>query len=180
MACDSIKYNLIAVDNELCDGNLGGIKEAYIALKSDVTVTETTLDGGEKAVTVAAAGTVAKPFKQYKFRKNTSTFTSTLNSDTDNMTFYWTSELSLVFKKTEAAKRMGLMSLVQNDTIAVIVDMNDNIWLLGKDEPLVASAGTHNVGTQRSDANQYEVTLTDESNEAPYTVDGWDGSLVAE
>ena len=179
--CTNIGYNLKTMSNALCDGNTGGIKNVWVALKCDVAATKGQDDANNYVATVTAADSqkTPKPFFEYAFRKNTSSFTSTLNADQDNMTSYWTTELTMQFKKTEAVKRMSLMALVQNDCVAVVEDQNGTYWFLGFDEPLVATAGTHNTGTQRSDANMYEITLSDESNEAPLTVNGWDGSLVA-
>ena len=179
--CTNIVYNLKTMSNALCDGNTGGIKNVWVALKCNVTATKTQDENQNYVATVTAAESekTPKPFYEYAFRKNTSSFTSTLNADQDNMTSYWTTELTMQFKKTEAAKRMSLMALVQNDCVAVVQDQNGVYWFLGFDEPLVATAGTHNTGTQRSDANMYEITLSDESNEAPLTVKEWDGSLVS-
>ena len=180
-SCTNIAYNLKTMSNALCDGNTGGIKNVWVALKCDVAATKGQDDANNYVATVTAANSQdkPKPFYEYAFRKNTSSFTSTLNADQDNMTSYWTTELTMQFKKTEAAKRMSLMALVQNDCVAVVEDNNGVYWFLGFDEPLVATAGTHNSGTQRSDANMYEITLSDESNEAPLTVKEWDGSLVS-
>ena len=179
--CTNITYALKTMSNALCDGNTGGIKNVWVALKCDVVATKGVDEQNNAVATVAAAdeSQKPKPFYEYAFRKNTSSFTSTLNADQDNLTSYWTTELTMNFKKTEAAKRMSLMALVQNDCVAVVEDNNGVYWFLGFDEPLVATAGTHNSGTQRSDSNSYEITLSDESNEAPLSVDGWDGSLVS-
>ena len=179
--CTNVTYALKTMSNALCDGNTGGIKNVWVALKCDVTATKDVDEQSNVVVTVAATdeSQKPKPFYEYAFRKNTSSFTSTLNADQDNLTQYWVSELTMQFKKTEAAKRMSLMALVQNDCVAVVEDNNGVYWFLGFDEPLLATSGTHNTGTQRSDANMYEITLSDESNEAPMTVKTWDGSLVS-
>lgn len=179
--CTNVTYGLKTMSNALCDGNTGGIKNVWVALKCNVVATKTQDESQNYVATVTSAEPekTPKPFFEYAFRKNTSSFVSTLNADQDNMTSYWTTELTMQFKKTEAAKRMSLMALVQNDCVAVIQDQNGTYWFLGFDEPLVATAGTHNTGTQRSDANMYEITLSDESNEAPLTVKEWDGSLVS-
>ena len=180
-SCTNIAYNLKTMSNSLCEGNVGGIKNVWVALKCDVVATKSQDTNNNFVATVEAAdeSQKPKPFYEYAFRKNTSSFVSTLNADQDNMSQYWTTELTMQFKKTEAAKRMSLMALVQNDCVAVVEDNNGTYWFLGFDEPLVATAGTHNSGTQRSDANMYEITLSDESNEAPLSVQTWDGSLVS-
>lgn len=179
--CTNITYALKTMSNALCEGNTGGIKNVWIALKCNIVATKSQDDANNYVASISAADSqkTPKPFFEYAFRKNTSSFTSTLNADQDNLTSYWVTELTMNFKKTEAAKRMSLMALVQNDCVAVVEDNNGVYWFLGFDEPLVATAGTHNSGTQRSDSNSYEITLSDESNEAPLSVNGWDGSLVS-
>lgn len=173
-SCSSI-YALKSISSELCEGNVGGIKTAYIALKSDVTITKPKT--ATSLATIALNGT--GKFYQYEFRKNTSTFTSTLNADADNATQYWTTEAVLQFKKTEAAKRSSVMALCQNDVVVVIEDNNGKYWLLGADNAVTATAGNQTMGTNRSDSNHYEITLTDESNELPYEVEKWDEEMVA-
>lgn len=171
--CTAI-YALKGISSELCKGNVGGIKTAYIALKSDVTITP---DASTSTATVTGSG----KFYQYEFRKNTSTFTSTLNADADNATQYWTTEAVLQFKKTEAAKRSSVMALCQNDVVVVIEDNNGVHWVLGADNAVTATAGNQTMGTNRSDSNHYEITLTDESNELPFEVKDWNksGDMVA-
>lgn len=177
--CEAI-YALKGISSELCEGNVGGIKTAYIALKSDVTIkpnTNTETGKPTSTATITTEGNTAK-FYQYEFRKNTSTFTSTLNADADNATQYWTTEAVLQFKKTEAAKRSSVMALCQNDVVVVIEDNNGKHWVLGADNAVTATAGNQTMGTNRSDSNHYEITLTDESNELPYEVEGWTEEMV--
>lgn len=171
MACTGAIYALKGISNEICNGNVGGIKTAYIALKSNVSITP---DPATSTATVTGSG----KFYQYDFRKNTSTFTSTLNADADNGTQYWTTEAVLQFKKTEAAKRSSVMALCQNDVVVVIEDNNGLHWLLGVDNAVNATAGNQTMGTNRSDSNHYEITLTDESNELPYEIKDWDASTM--
>jgi hypothetical protein len=166
--CEAI-YALKGISSELCEGNVGGIKTAYIALKSDVTITT-------NKTTSTATVTGSGKFYAYEFRKNTSTFTSTLNADADNATQYWTTEAVLQFKKTEAAKRSSVMALCQNDVVVVIEDNNGVHWVLGADNAVTATAGNQTMGTNRSDSNHYEITLTDESNELPFVVEDWKAS----
>lgn len=171
--CEAI-YALKGISSELCEGNVGGIKTAYIALKSDVSIKA---DKTTSTATITTEGNTAK-FYQYDFRKNTSTFTSTLNADADNATQYWTTEAVLQFKKTEAAKRSSVMALCQNDVVVVIEDNNGVHWVLGADNAVTATAGNQTMGTNRSDSNHYEITLTDESNELPFEVKDWDASTM--
>lgn len=180
MSCPASIYGLIGVSSEICDGSNGGLKNLYVALKDDVkiTITGTTGDTSVRIATIAPAESGATPFKQYQFRKNTSNFTSTLTIDQDNASQYWTTVITTAFKKMDSVKRMGLMSLVQNDTVCVCEDNNGLYWLVGADDPVYASNGTAETGTQRQDANQYTVELSAESKEAPYECPDFDPSAL--
>lgn len=80
-------------------------------------------------------------------------------------------EVSLVFMKQEARKRLEIEAMVMGETIAVVEDVNGEMWYLGKDNALTASAATAQTGTAAGDLNGYNVTLMDESRELPYPLD---------
>ena len=180
MACNDITYALTQIDAALCEGNAGGLKELYIGTRDVIAETkESVMDVNGvqgKAISLVAPSPSegSGKFVEYGFRKGAASFTSTLNTDVDNATSYWTTELTVQFKRTEAVKRQAIMALVQNDVYVVAVDNNGIAWLLGKDNAVVANSGSHQTGTQRADANQYEIVLTDESNEAPFPISNWD------
>lgn len=95
--------------------------------------------------------------------------TSTLQTG-DAASSYFQTELSMVFLKQDSAKRIEMMALANADVFAIVKDKNGKLWFLGKDEPLSMSAATATTGQARSDANEYTLTLIDESNELPYEV----------
>ena len=55
--------------------------------------------------------------------------------------------------------------------VVIVKDSNNKYWYLGKDNYVECSAGTATTGTATSDANHYELTLSDTSSELPYEVD---------
>jgi hypothetical protein len=71
----------------------------------------------------------------------------------------------------ETAKRVEITALAQNELVLIIKDANGKYWLLGKDEPVMATAGEGVSGTARSDRNGYSITLQDTSLEMPYEVE---------
>ena len=95
--------------------------------------------------------------------------TSTLQTG-DAASSYFQTELSMVFLKQDSAKRIEMMALANADVFAIVKDKNGKLWFLGKDEPLSMSAATASTGQARSDANEYTLTLLDESNELPFEV----------
>ena len=50
-------------------------------------------------------------------------------------------------------------------------DNNGKVWFLGKDAPVKATAGGGETGAAKSDANRYNIELTDESLDYPYELD---------
>ena len=96
--------------------------------------------------------------------------TSTLNNSTDGAS-YVTTELSMVFSKMEAQKRIAIQALAIGECMAVVEDSNGDMWFLGADAPLTATAGGGETGTAKSDANRYTITLTDESLGFPFSLD---------
>lgn len=142
-----------------CCANQGGIREAYIG---------NYIDG---AFTVAS-GTVtgissAASFYHYTFKKDTGSFTSTLNVDNANGVNYVSTEINFVFSRMETLKRIEMAALALGDLIVVVKDANGKFWAFGVEEPVNASAGSAETGVARGDANQYTITLLDNASSFP-------------
>ena len=164
MACNS--YTLSGLNNICKESSFGGIKEVLIALYDDVA--STSVDESSHLLTPTMV--TEKKFKQYKLLKSTGSLTSTLNTS-ETASSYFTNEVSLQFMKMETSKRLEIMALMMSACAVIVKDSNDKYWYLGKDNYVEASAGTATTGTASSDANHYELTLTDTSTELPYEVD---------
>lgn len=165
MACNTIRE----FTYDACSPNIGGIKNIWLAnyVENAATITgdddklvEGTVSGFAEGVT----------WTKYPMRKNTCSMTSTLNNSTDGAS-YVTTELAMVFSKMEAQKRIAIQALAIGECMAVVEDSNGEMWFLGADAPLTATAGTGETGTAKGDANRYNLTLTDESLGFPYTLD---------
>lgn len=154
-----------------CETSMGGVKEIYLANWTKDTFAVATSQTSGDTVTIASGATSVDWYK-YDIRKNTANFTSTLNIDDANGVNYISTELNLVFTKMETLKRMEMAALVLGDFMAIVVDANGIAWALGKDAPMIATAGTGETGTAKSDGNKYNLTLTDESLYWPYEFSG--------
>lgn len=162
MACNQTLSGIVRD----CDPSMGGIIEALIANKEDVT--DITVSSNQvSAITMAST----KKFKKYEFRRNTGSLTSNYTIDLANGVRYVQSDLVLNFGKMDTTKRIELVALAQNDLVVIVKDANGKYWLLGYDEGVNASAADGVTGTARSDRNGYSVTLQDTSHEMPYEVD---------
>lgn len=133
-----------------CEGSLGGIKTVWIALFQDNIYTMS----GETVSDLASGAT----WYRYDFKPETSNFTSTLNK-TDAGGSYVTTEISLVFSRMDAAKRVEMNALAIDDLAVIVADNNGKYHAFGRWLPVVSSAGTGETGTAYGDSNQYTVTL---------------------
>jgi hypothetical protein len=70
----------------------------------------------------------------------------------------------------EATKRAEIQALLQGEVQVIAVDNNGESWFLGYDTPVVA-IGSQNAqsGAAKTEANQYSITLQDESALLPYS-----------
>ena len=96
--------------------------------------------------------------------------TSTLNVDPANGVNYVSTDLVLVFNRMETLKRIEVAALALGDLAVIVKDSNGLYWYLGKDEPVVSTAGSGETGTARGDGNKYSVTLQDTSATYPYEI----------
>jgi hypothetical protein len=157
-----------------CAPSMGGIKRAWVANYDDVAaITETT--GKVSGLTMETG----KTFKEFAFRKGSSSFTSTLNVDAANGVSYVSTEINLVFSKMESQKRVEMAALAVGELAVIVEDMNGTLWYFGKDEAVVASAGDGQTGVARTDRNGYSITLLDNSASFPLeaTSDALDDAL---
>lgn len=163
MACNS--YTLTGLNNICKENSFGGIKEVLIAQFDDVASTEVQEETNTLKVTMVGD----KKFKQYKLLKSTGGLTSTLNTS-ETSTSYFVNEVTLQFMKMETSKRIEMMALMMSACAVIVKDANNKYWYLGKDNYVECTAGSATTGTASSDANHYELTLSDTSSELPYEV----------
>lgn len=145
-----------------CEPCQGGIREAWIANYQDGIFTES---GGQ--ITAINSGVT---FYHYVFKKDTGSFTSTLNVDNANGVNYVSTEINLVFSRMETLKRAEIAALSLGDLALVVKDANSKYWAFGFSEPVNASAGSGETGVARGDANRYSITLLDNDLSYPYEV----------
>ena len=145
-----------------CASNMGGIVEAYLANKADVTAITKTSD----KVTAITMASTAK-FKKYQFKAGTGSMSSNYQVNQENGTIFVQTDFLMVFNRMETTKRIEITALAQGELIAIVKDANGLYWLLGEYEPMVISAGDGLTGTARADRNGYSITLQDNSPEMP-------------
>lgn len=144
---------------------MGGIVEA-LAINKEYIDAVTLEEGIVSEISLSKE----EKFKAFHFARNTGSMTSTYTIDPATGVRYVTTDLVLQFNRMETAKRVEMSALAQNELVLVVKDANGKYWLLGKDEPVMATAGEGVTGTARGDRNGYSITLQDTSLEMPYEV----------
>ena len=159
MNCTSYTLSGLAAS---CKDSIGGVAKIWLADQSAVAWT---ID--DSAHTIKPDATTA--FKVYNVRKGAASMTSTLTVN-DNAGNYFTTEVTMNFLKMETSKRLEVMAMLMGQTCGIVKDNNGKYWCVGNGNPLEGSAGTAETGTATSDANQYSVTISADSAEAPYEI----------
>ena len=151
-----------------CKDAVGGIVEAYIADINDVT-TITTTSEKVTAITMVAG----KKYKTYKFRKQTGSVNSTINTDLNAGTTWYQTDVVLQFTKMETSKRVEISALATDQVSIIVKDSMGIYWLVGtKESPAELTAGTAATGTAMGDLNGYNITLSEMGATLPMEVDG--------
>ena len=158
MACNQAISGLV----QDCATSKGGVAEVYLANYDDVSAITVT-DGQVTGITMAPG----KKFKRYYFRPGTSSMTSTLNLDVAAGVNFVQTLLNMLFSRMETTKRIEMSALAVNDLRGIVKDSNGVYWLLGEEEPMIASAGDGQTGTAKTDANRYSISLEDNNTSFP-------------
>ena len=148
-----------------CQSNMGGLKKVYIApFDEGRTVTVTS----DEIATYSAGGGAAN-YKAFNFRPGAASMTSTSTIDPVSGTAMVQTQLVMNFGRMEAAKRTEIQALLQGEVQVIAIDNNGEAWFLSYDNPVVA-VGSQNAqtGAAKTEANQYSITLQDESAALPY------------
>lgn len=164
MACSN--FTLGGYTTNDCEASKGGVLEVYIInydAITDVLVDSSTAETAGKITGFTMnTGTTAPSdadWHLYQMKRNTASYTSTLTVDETAGVNYVSTDVLIRFNKLSTKARIEMTALSLAETRVVVHDANGRYWLIGKDEPVVASAGSANTGTQKSDGSYYELTL---------------------
>ena len=160
-----------------CGSNLPSIKKLYIGTFESSTFTYTyqqnsesqdVLDADGNKIIEAVSGATLKSgadkWVEFQFRKNSSSMDTEMTVN-DNGSHYYTNSATCTFAKIENSKRLALQSVASGECSMIIVDSNNQTWLVGADNPVSLTTLSGSTGTAIGDSNQYSVTLSaDEAN----------------
>ena len=157
MSCEA----LISIEKP-CSGNTGGIKNVWIGLQEDFSVT-TIVDWG------ITAWTVSDPTSVYAINRNTGNYTEETAQDLLSGSTLVTQTITLMFNRRDKAKSEAISVLGggQRYLAVVIQDANDKYWYF---ENVQLTATGEGSGTARADGSKYSVTLLAEADHLSYEV----------
>lgn len=172
MNCTSI--TLTGISGE-CRKAVGGVEVVYVAAKKDVK--EITLDDAEAKIVKIEMET-SKKFETFEFHKNTASMTTETEAPDDDYPQFNTT-LSMVFSKMETSKRVALMALALEDTVAIVKTQSGEYFYLGYNMGLLVNAMGGETGTLYSDKNQYTISLMDHAEQLPFEIAEGESFTVA-
>lgn len=166
-----------------CGSNLPSIKKLYIGTFESGTFTYTYQKNGEnqdvldadgnqiiESVSGATLNSGADKWVEFSFRKNTCSMNMEMTVN-DNQSFYFTNGCDMVFSKIENSKRLALESVAAGECTMIVIDSNNQTWLIGAENPVSLSSLTGSTGTAVGDNNQYTVTLSAQEAHMPILID---------
>lgn len=102
---------------------------------------------------------------QYDLRPNLSSMTVNINSDPANGTTFFEQTLSISMQKLSVAQTNELRLISYNRSQVFVLDMNDNVFLLGMDNGVDVSGGTAVTGVAKADMTGFTLELRAEEKE---------------
>ena len=166
-----------------CGSNLPAIKKLYIGTFESAKFTYTYQQNGEaqdvldadgnkiiEAVSGATLNSGADKWVEFQFRKNSSSMDTEMTVN-DNGSHYYTNSATCTFARIDNSKRLSLESVASGECSMIIVDSNNQTWLVGVENPVSLTTLSASTGTAIGDSNQYSVTLAAEERTMPLLIE---------
>ena len=166
-----------------CGSNLPSIKKLYVGTFESSTFTYTyqqnseaqdVLDADGNKIIEAVSGATLKSgadkWVEFQFRKNSSSMDTEMTVN-DNGSHFYTNSATCTFAKIENSKRLALQSVASGECTMIIVDSNNQTWLIGAENPVSLTTLSGSTGTAVGDSNQYSVTLSAEEPTMPLLIE---------
>ena len=166
-----------------CGSNLPSVKKLYIGTFESANFTYTyqqddegqdVLDAdGNKIIESVSGATLnsgADNWVEFQFRKNSSSMDIEMTVN-DNGSHFYTNSATCVFAKIENSKRLALESVASGECTMIILDSNNQYWLIGRENPVSLTTLSGSTGTAIGDSNQYSVTLSADEPTMPVLIE---------
>ncbi len=151
MAC-----NLTRSRAEACKDTVAGIKKIYFAdfgTLGTVTLTD------DEVTDMTGGSSNELTLFTYEVKGNNS-FETTINASRENGTVFYEQTLNVTLKKLTKEDNKELKLLAAGRPHVFVVDQNDNVFLMGKENGADVTAGTVSTGNALGDFNGYNLTFT--------------------
>ena len=166
-----------------CGSNLPSIKKLYIGTFESANFTYTyqqnsesqdVLDADGNKIIEAVSGATLKSgadkWVEFQFRKNSSSMDTEMTVN-DNGSHYYTNSATCTFARIDNSKRISLEAVGSGECTMIIVDSNNQTWLIGSENPVSLTTLSGSTGTAIGDSNQYSVTLSAEEAHMPLLIE---------
>ena len=135
-----------------CKDVVGGIKAVYFVNFGDITAITETAD---------EITNMTGTFSAYKYDlKGNSSFEQSFNSSRENGTTFFEQTLNLQFSKLTKEDNKELKLMAYGRPQVVVLDYNDNAFLMGAEHGAEVTGGTIVTGSAMGDLTGYTLTLT--------------------
>ena len=166
-----------------CGSNLPSIKKLYVGTFESGTFTYTyqqnsesqdVLDADGNKIIEAVSGATLKSgadkWVEFQFRKNSSSMDTEMTVN-DNGSHFFTNSVNCTFARIDNSKRISLEAVGSGECSMIIVDSNNQTWLIGSENPVSLTTLTSSTGTAIGDSNQYSVTLSADEAHMPLLIE---------
>ena len=166
-----------------CGSNLPSIKKLYVGTFESSTFTYTYQQNSEaqdvldadgnkiiEAVSGATLKTGADKWVEFQFRKNSSSMDTEMTVN-DNGSHFYTNSATCTFARIDNSKRISLEAVGSGECSMIIVDSNNQTWLIGSENPVSLTTLSGSTGTAIGDSNQYSVTLSADEAHMPLLIE---------
>jgi hypothetical protein len=150
-----------------CKDGIGGIKKIYLNAHN-LFAGELTIDAPTEMITASASE--GKLF-EFVLPKSTGSFTEEVASSVENGTIFYTQTVTASFHKLSAPRRKQLELIAQNRLFVIVLDNNDNYWVVGYEDGAEVTAASTMTGTAKGDMNGYTITFTADSKNKAYRIE---------
>ena len=135
-----------------CKDSIGGIKTIVVGPHADLGAVTVTSDE-----VTAVAGTIT--MYQYDLPKHTGSLTDNITVSVENGTVFYEQVIAATLHKLTKEDHAELKLLAQNRLAVFVEDVNDNIFLIGRNQGAEITAGTAVTGTAKGDMNGYTLEI---------------------
>lgn len=162
-----------------CKNTIGGIKSFWIG--SYATIHN---NGTIDPTTAQITALPSTSWYEFDMKPHVGNFTEVATVSKENNTIFYTQTLTAQFSSLSAARRLELDTISRGRHCIIVLDNNDNYWLMGYVDGAEVSTESTETGTGKSDFNGYKVTFTAEEKSKAYRISGsitsdFDGTIVA-